>query len=171
MRVLAAVTAASALLAAPAPITVTAAGRIGPVQLGHSTRADLLKLATPNAETHTARFDALGYGCKTRRAANAVGVPLCRTVVYATSKSGVLEEFATSDPRFVGPGGVRVGMTNAAAARALHRTLPATGCQPQFFVPRWQSGGFLAVVLGPKRVASLVLIGPRRFGIFDCIDS
>jgi hypothetical protein len=147
--------------------TITSSGKIGSLQLGHSTRNDAKKISPWSAETKTKTFDALGWSCASRSATTSTGTPRCQSVAYA-SPSGTLEEFVTTSDFFTGPDGVKVGMTRAAAAKALHRALPVGGCQSQFLVR--SKTGLVAVVLGAKLVTKLVVVGPHPLGLFHCID-
>src|SRR6266567_2596597 len=80
-------------------ILVTATGRVGPLRIDASDRADVIAfVGMPESERRgwylpTAHFDALGYGCRGQRATGRLGSPICQTVFYLDSRSGKLELF------------------------------------------------------------------------------
>ncbi|SRR6266496_3327272 len=106
-------------------IVVSARGRIGPMHVDESDRADVISFAgQPDSERrgrYLARYDALGYGCRGRRAADKQGFPHCKTVFYLDSRTGKLELPYTEDQRYVDPNGVHVGTRTPVAERRLHR--------------------------------------------------
>ena len=170
------------------PVVVTATGRIGPLHVDESGRADVTSFAgRPEAERRgqysiNAPFDALGYGCRGRAATTADGVPGCKTVFYLDSRSGKLALVYTEDARFE-IHGVHVGTATAVAERRLH-SRAFGGCYDGLrfdtktgFLVVWLEGAKDAVSreqLHPVggRVAFLVVHSRRRNpGVLDCIDS
>lgn len=170
-------------------VVVTANGRIGPLHVDESDRADVTSFAgRPDSERHGRYadyppFDALGYGCEGKLATDAAGVPRCETVFYLDSRSGKLALVYTEDDRFADVHDVHVGTPTAVAERLLHRRT-FVGCydglrfdaKTGFLVMWFQGGkdvarrGSLHLVGG--HVAFLVVHSQRRNpGVLDCIDS
>jgi hypothetical protein len=164
-------------------IPVTAAGRIGPLEVEASDRTAVILFAgRPDAENRGeylpsyGRFEALGYKCGGRRATDRGGLPACATVFYINLASGKLEEFYTVDGRYSGPGEVHVGMSAAEAQRRLHKRLLKVGC-----IPTLKFGSRPARLAinfkgfrGSRhnRIEFFVLVSNRHAaGAFDCIDS
>lgn len=165
------------------PIPVTAAGRIGPLELETSDRAAVIAFAgRPNAENRGqylpsyGRFEALGYQCRGSRATDRGGLPSCATVFYINLASGKLEEFYTKDRRYSGPGDVQVGMSAADAERRLHKRLGKVGCIPTLLLgtrPARLAVNFTGF-RGSRhnRIEFFVLASNHHAaGAFDCIDS
>jgi hypothetical protein len=170
-------------------VVVTATGRVGPLHVDTSDRADVTSFAgRPKAERRGqysvyAPFDALGYGCKDDTATDADGIPRCRTVFYLDSRSGKLALVYTEDGRFVDAHGVHAGTPTKIAERLMHRSA-FSGCYDGFRLET--KTGFLAVWLqGAKDVerrgyghpvggrVAFVVVHSRRLnpGVLDCIDS
>jgi hypothetical protein len=115
-------------------VVVSARGRIGPLQVDRSTRADVISFAgRPQSERcgRYARpylpFDALGYECKRNGATDKAGVPGCKTVFYVDPRGGKLELLYTEDRRYVDPHGVHPG-TRARSAERLAAAADMRGC-------------------------------------------
>lgn len=173
-------------------IAVSASGRIGPLRIDRSGRVDIVRFAgRPDAEREGSAFgappyDAIGYGCRATPSKRAFPLvygtePSCRTVFWVDRRSGTLEDFFTSDPRYVEKHGIRVGTTSEQGGRRLHRRL-ILGCEENMYVAG--AGGDLTIAFeggtakrtsGPlvvhgARVFALVLHSRRRgSGAFDCL--
>jgi len=113
--------------------------------MDQSDRAAVIAFAgRPDAEKRgrgVAPYDALGYDCGSKRSEQTYplvpdpyGPPECRTVFWIDVPSGRLENFFTSDSRYVEAHGVRIGMPTARAERLLHRRL-FEGCSTNFYLP------------------------------------
>jgi hypothetical protein len=163
----------------PSQIVVTARGRVGPLHMDESTRANVISFAgRPESEGHGryyTSFDALGYGCHGKPATDKVGIPRCTTVYYLDSRSGKLELLYTEDGRYVDPHGVHPGTRTPVAARRLGRH-PFNGCFSGFrfdtktgFLVMWLEGG--KAMIG-NHVGFLV-VHSRHLnpGVLDCVDS
>lgn len=169
-------------------VFVTPSGRIGPLRVDESTRADVIAFAGKPESERRGRysdyppFDALGYGCKGRPAANEEGVPGCKTVFFLDARSDRLAILDTFDPRYVEAHGVRVGTPTAAAERRLHMQAHV-GCADNFvlstrtgFLYLWLYGD--KILTRPKqhivggRVGELFVHSMRlNPGVVDCVDS
>src|SRR5205823_3268230 len=88
-------------------VVVSTAGRIGPLRVDQSNRADVVSFAgRPDSETSGrydaySRFDALGYGCRGKSATGKDGVPNCDTVFYLDASTSRLALLYTEDKRYV----------------------------------------------------------------------
>ena len=163
------------------PIVVSATGRIGPLRVDKSDRADVISFAgRPESEgrgryVDYPPFDALGYGCRGKKATDEAGIPRCKTVFYFDSRSGELELLYTEDNRYVDAHGVHAGTRTPAAERQLHRRA-FEGCFSGFrfetrtgFLVMWLEGG---KTLKGDQVGFLVVHSKRlNPGVLDCIDS
>jgi len=162
-------------------IVVSATGRIGPLRVDKSDRADVISFAgRPESERHGRYvdfppFDALGYGCRGKKATDEAGIPRCKTVFYFDSRSGELELLYTEDNRYVDTHGVHAGTRTLAAERQLHRRA-FEGCFSGFrfetrtgFLVMWLEG---SKTLKGDHVGFLVVHSKRlNPGVLDCIDS
>ena len=162
-------------------IVVSATGRIGPLRVDKSDRADVISFAgRPESERHGRYvdfppFDALGYGCRGKKATDEAGIPRCKTVFYFDSRSGELELLYTEDNRYVDAHGVHAGTRTPAAERQLHRRA-FEGCFSGFrfetrtgFLVMWLEG---SKTLKGDHVGFLVVHSKRlNPGVLDCIDS
>ena len=162
-------------------IVVSATGRIGPLRVDESDRAAVISFAGgPESERHGRYvdfppFDALGYGCRGKKATDEAGIPRCKTVFYFDSRSGELELLYTEDNRYVEAHGVHAGTRTLAAERQLHRRA-FEGCFSGFrfetrtgFLVMWLEGG---KTLKGDHVGFLVVHSKRlNPGVLDCIDS
>jgi hypothetical protein len=164
------------------PIRISARGGIGPLHVDTSDRADVVSFAgKPESELHGkydgyGAYDALGYRCAGKPAADREGYPACATVFYVDVASGALEEFFTKERRYVGPGGVRTGMSAADAERRLHRRVPKVGCIPTLTTGDSKGGLTIAFdnfrgAAGNKIEFFVAMSARRAAGVFDCIDS
>lgn len=140
----------------PPSIPVTAAGRIGPLLAGHSTRADVVAfLGRPNAE-NTDRyaqgpgFEALGYGCK-RAYATKDGAPLCTTVFYFPTQTGKLALMWTTSHRY--------------AYRLIHPGVPTASATSVFGGPPGKG----CLETWSFAVHALPLTKSNTLGVLDCI--
>lgn len=175
-------------------ITITAGGRIGPLDLDRSDKAAVVAFAgEPEVDEVDAGTDpgsgweALGYECGAKDTltplvapAGAQG-PYCRTVFYLNSESGLLGTFFTSMPGVRDAHGVFTGMRTAKADR-LEGKKAVGGCSEGIFISSPSatlhvviSGGHalphakLPIVKG-GRVGALVLHSRANdVGAFDCL--
>src|SRR6185312_8074751 len=170
-----------------ARVAVTAAGRIGPLHVDRSDRADVIAFAgKPESETHGRyssypAFDALGYGCKGKQATGLDGVPRCETVFYLDSRSGALALLYTEDARYEFRR-VGVGVSTASAERLLAQKvtvgcLAALGVETKtgFVVLTFGGGNIIRshprLGLAGGQVEALVVHSKRLSpGVLDCID-
>jgi hypothetical protein len=163
-------------------VVVSARGRVGPLHVDRSDRADVIAFAGRPESERRGRYtrpylpyDALGYICKGKPATDKAGVPRCETVFYVDPRGGKLELFYTEDKHYVDPHGVHVGMSTPVAQSRLHRRA-FSGCYSGFrfdtktgFLVMWLEGGRSLV---GNRVGFLVVHSQRRNpGVLDCIDS
>jgi hypothetical protein len=170
---------------------VTAAGRIGPLQIGRSSRAAVIAFAgRPTSENRSHEpaspgVDAIFYGCRPPKG-DLDPVPGCKEIFWIDLRSGKLAVFRTTDPRFVGRQGVRVGTRTAVAERAFHEKAVA-GCASSLSVDTKRAflalvfqGGKWQVVRHPRyvihqiggRVGELIVHSVKvNPGVIDCIDS
>jgi hypothetical protein len=176
---------------ASARVVVSAAGQVGPLRVDESDRVDVIAFAGhPDAErrgrySSYTPFDALGYGCHGKPAADSAGVPLCQTVFYLDKTSGKFELFYTQDARYSNLRGVHVGTTTATAETLMHR-LAIGGCLDGLRVGTKTGFLFLAFNGGHRRVHSqpyylhvvgghvgFIVVHSQRLnpGVLDCIDS
>lgn len=163
-----------------ADIHVGPDGRVGPLLLQRSTRADVIAFAGKPESEMRGRYDgygpyiALGYACDGRKAIDKYEFPGCGTVFYIYAQTGRLEEFYSAEPRFVGPRGIRPGMAATTAERLAHRRLPTVGCLVAWTFPA-KKGGLTATFAGTGKhthIDFFVLVRePHAAGVFDCIDS
>lgn len=167
-------------------VVVTASGRVGPLRVDESGRADVVAFAGRPESERRGRYnpyppyDALGYGCRGKPATDRTGFPACKTVFYLDARSRRLELFYTDDGRYADVHGVHVGMRTATAEHLLHQRV-LVGCDAYlFFLTRpaylvmWFDGrtrGASRHVVG-GHVGFLVVHSRRRNpGVLDCIDS
>ena len=116
-------------------------GRVGSVQLGTSTEADITgAVGLPEATAqdnfqfpNAPEYKALGYGCGPVRLPGKTGLtysggaPYCRTVYYVNLTTGLFGSFFTASGAFHTSRGTRVGTTQQSASKREGR--PATvGC-------------------------------------------
>jgi hypothetical protein len=169
-------------------VLVTPSGRIGPLRVDESTRADVIAFAGKPESERRGRysdyppFDALGYGCKGRPAVNTEGVPGCETDFYLDARTDRLAILDTFDPRYVETHGVRVGTPTAVAERRLHMHVHV-GCADNIYLPTRTGFLFLwfygdKILTRPKqhvvggRVGELFVHSVRlNPGVIDCVDS
>jgi hypothetical protein len=127
----------------PARWKVTKTGRVGPLQLGVSTEAEVR--AEAGAPDRTGRgtfgvtgypdFQALGYDCADQAAADRISMhpqpnttgPYCRTVFYMNANTGTLAGFETTSNRYETENGVAVG-TSSVDAGQREGQAPGIGC-------------------------------------------
>ena len=141
----ASITGASArptrVTAAVATLTVSTSGRIGALQLGSSTQANVVAaLGAPEAEGEgnfvspsAPNYKGLGYECSAQQSGELSpvgnnGPPYCRTVYYLDTATGVLGGLSTTSTRYATNHGTRVGTTEQSAASRERRPAIA-GCQ------------------------------------------
>jgi hypothetical protein len=163
-------------------IVVSATGRIGPLHVDESNRADVISFAGRPESERRGRYgrfyrsyDALGYGCRGRPATDNAGVPRCKTVFYLDPRRGNLELLYTEDKRYADPHGVHPGMRTPVAEHRLRRHA-FNGCFSGFrfdaksgFLVMWLYGG--TAIVG-NDVGFLVVHSQHlNPGVFDCIDS
>jgi hypothetical protein len=169
-------------------VLVTPSGRVGPLQVNESTRADVISLAgKPESERHDRYddyrpFDALGYACNGKPVLTPAGVPGCKITFYLDSKTDRLAIFDTFDPRYLEAHGVRVGTPTATVERRLHMQV-RVGCAAGlsletrkaflffwFYGGKTSSGPSLHLVGGH---VGEVIVHSKRLnpGVIDCVDS
>ncbi|HEX6699609.1 MAG TPA: hypothetical protein VF101_02670 [Gaiellaceae bacterium] len=167
-------------------------GRVGPLHLDESRRADIVAHAgRPDVEIkgrgdNGVRYDALGYECTSK--ASRTGLPLrgdsrahgayCRTAFYVDSRTGRLETFFTTASSYSESHGVRVGMPTATAERLLRKPRKV-GCESDIYL--YGSRATLTVAfVGGKAQENLRVLGGHVFGfvlhskrwdaaLFDCL--
>jgi hypothetical protein len=170
-------------------VVVTATGRIGPLHVDRSDRADVISFAGRPESERRGRyvdyrpFDALGYGCNGKRVTDSAGTPKCETIFYLDADSGKLAIFFTEDARFTDVRGIHVGTPTTVAERLAHKRV-ISGCFDGFsfttksaFLVVWFYGGKNVVrhrlphLVGGH--VGLLVVHSRRLnpGVLDCIDS
>ena len=185
---------AVALGAGGGTATITAAGRIGDVQIDHSDRSAIVAYAgepevdvTVGAAPPVGGWEGLGYQCSSIYtdapfvvSAGTEG-PYCRTVFYLDPKTGLLATFFTSMPGFVDGHGVSVGTRTAKAVR-LEGAPAVAGCgegirltTPSTYFHLVIGGGHLhqhghQLLVRGGRVTAIVLHSRGNdVGNFDCL--
>src|SRR5512133_3402877 len=119
---------------AGADISISSSGRIGSLQLDKATKASVVTAMGRPAAVRAGRFAgaqvsylALGYDCHATDRHGALGLtlrgPYCTTVFLINGRNRKLADFFSGSPRYVGPGGIRVGTSSAVAERVLHQRL------------------------------------------------
>ncbi len=167
---------------------VTATGRIGTLRLDQSNRAAVIAFAgRPDTERTGQEFDspryyALGYRCAKKAALDrfpiTAGGPQCRTIFFLDRKTGRLETFFTTEPRYSEGHGVRIGMASSAAERLLHKRL-FEGCETNIYLSS-PTASLTIGFAGGKAGRRLHVTGARVFGfvlhssrgdagVFDCL--
>jgi hypothetical protein len=132
----------------PRHVVISQDGRIGPLRMDRSTRADVISLAgKPDAERKGVEYDstpyvAIGYGCSASLGDDAFPLleipgkgrvgPDCRTVFWINRRTSRLGDFYTVSRRYTESHGVRIGMGTATAERLLQEKA-SVGCGGQFF--------------------------------------
>ena len=111
---------------------VTPDGRIGPLQIDVSTRADVLAFAGRDGAAlivgktqwpGVPEYHALGYGCPLETGPGFFATPKgCRTVYYINARTHRLAAFSTRSPEFHTTTGIQPGMEQHAADRREHQT-------------------------------------------------
>jgi hypothetical protein len=100
---------------------VTTSGRIGLLQMGMSTEADVraaegvpgaISTGNVGAGPTYPDYEALGYDCRSKTVHD---ITTCGTVFYINSKTGTLAGFTTSSSKYATERGTTVGMTEAQA--------------------------------------------------------
>jgi hypothetical protein len=170
-------------------IPITLDGRIGPLHMDTSTRADVLAFGgrpalevTARNEGGYGRYDALGYRCTSKAFKYSDPGDFCGTVFFIDIGTGRLEDFYTDDPNYSLPSGIHVGTAQALAERILGQQL-YVGCDTYFFLESktgrmtiWFRGGVYGRV-DPKQgqrilrthVGGLFLHSKQRgSGFYDC---
>jgi hypothetical protein len=167
---------------------VTAKGRIGPLHLDRSNRAAIIAFAgRPDTERTGQEFDspryyALGYRCAKKEAPDrfpiTAGGPQCRTIFFLNRRTGRLETFFTTEPRYSEGHGVRIGTASSAAERLLHKRL-SEGCETNIYLSS-PTGSLTIAFAGGKAGRHLHVTGAHVFafvlhsrhrdaGVFDCL--
>jgi hypothetical protein len=157
---------------------VTVAGNIGPLRVGTSDRAAVVAFAgKPGVDVREHEYgrpySALGYGC-----AHASEWRSCTTVFFVQTRTGRLESFRTTSPRYREARGARIGMPTADAERLLHKTV-FVGCEENlYFASRTASltvvfdGGHIGAprgkLVGGHVSAFVVHWVHEDSGIWDC---
>jgi hypothetical protein len=103
--------------------------------------------------------------------------PYCRTAFFLDRKTGQLETFFTSSPEYSESHGVRIGMSQVAAERLLHRRLVG-GCTTALYFESatarltvsFSGGKQLKTAVEGAHVDAFVVHGKGDDpGIFDCL--
>jgi hypothetical protein len=118
-------------------------GRIGPLHMDRSDRADVVTFAgRPDVERRGVEYDstpylALGYDCFAKPSDDAFPVletpaagrsgPNCKTVFWINRRTGRLGNFYSASASFSESHGVRIGMRTAKAEQLVHK-LVYVGC-------------------------------------------
>jgi hypothetical protein len=155
---------------------IAASGKIGPLQIDKSVRADVIAFAgKPEVERSErvlgfAHYDALGYGCSTTEAPDNFPVgnsgPYCRTVFFIDVPHHTLEDFVTTSTAYHEIHGVRIGTSTADAQRLL-RTRVSRNCLVVLHVDT--STALLRINFTAGRADTLVLHSLKRTaGLFQC---
>jgi hypothetical protein len=178
--------------AAHSQVRVTAAGEIGPLQINRSSRTAVIAFAgRPTSETQgdeyagSPRVDALFYGCRAPKG-DLDPLPGCKAIFWIDLRSGKLAVFRTTESRYVGPHGVRVGTQTGTAERALHKKA-GVGCGSTLsvdtkaaYLTLWFYGGRTRIVRHPHyfihqvggHVGELIVHSVKlNPGVIDCVDS
>jgi hypothetical protein len=170
-------------------IVLTATGRVGPLRVDTSKRADVISFFGPPESERRGQyvdyppFDALGYGCKGKRVTDRAGTPRCETIFYLDARSGRLAILYTENARFADVHGIHAGIPTARAERLAGKR-EISGCFDGFsfntkraFLVVWFYGGtnvmrhHLPHLVG-GHVGLLVVHSARlNPGVLDCIDS
>ena len=142
------------------PVDISYYGGVGAVTIGVSTVADITgalgapdRTASGSFDNAGVSYEMLGYDCHG---------DVCVTEYYVNLATGRLTSFETTSDQFVLPGGVRVGMSAAAASRRERRPV-ALGCAGIGFTK-----ARLVVLLrtrGGRRLANGQVAGGRVAGI------
>jgi len=130
----------------PARWAVTTTGKVGPLQLGTSTAADVRTAAGVPDATTTGTFgipsfpdyDALGFDCAGQQTADRIPLhvqpqlagPFCRTIFYVNTATNTLAGFETTSDHYATAQGTTVGMTTAEAERRESQTVQPAACRP-----------------------------------------
>jgi hypothetical protein len=175
---------------------ISESGRIGPLQMDHSTRADVISFAgRPDAERRGVEYDstpylALGYACSAKPHDEAFPVletpragrtgPSCKTVFWINRRTRRLGDFYTSSRRYSESHGVRIGMKTVEAEHLLRRRV-FVGCEANIYLgkapltiafagglPRKMRGSAALHLIG-GHVYAFALQGRQSVGIFDCL--
>jgi hypothetical protein len=109
---------------------ISVGGRIGPLEVDTSGRADVVTFAgRPDAEVRErilgfGYYDALGYACSATEAADNFTLgnsgPYCRTIFFVDIRSHKLEDFFTTDAGYRESHGIRIGTPTTTAERLAH---------------------------------------------------
>lgn len=123
---------------------VTTSGRVGPLQLHRSTRADVVAFAGPpesEQESTTYEVNELGYGCTFES-----GYANCQTTFYLDLHHGTLIEFWTKSSHYTALGAIHIGSSTRVAERVSRQ--PATaGCLEAIYVVNTRAKISLVVML------------------------
>jgi hypothetical protein len=139
---------------------VTLSGRVGRLQLDHSTQADVITFAGQPGAAATGSFDtgslgyanffAMGYSCQDTESASTIGIDnsdYCSTVFYINRKTKRLTAFYTSS-RHYSIDGASPGMSTRQAQRRIHQ-IPTGGCEDGFGLGnRGTHASFVGAVVG-----------------------
>jgi len=168
---------------------VTSYGRIGPLKIDTSSRAQVITFAgRPAAELRrpksgfTGSYDALGYSCSKRKVDGDVSLPTkaapnCRTFFFINRETGKLATFITTVSAYHEEHGVRPEMATATAERRLHRRV-VEGCATDIYIYRRATRLTIEFAHGRTQASghvvggrvSALLLRSRRddLGLFDC---
>jgi hypothetical protein len=155
---------------------ITVGGKVGPLQIDKSNRADVIAFAGKPDEEVTQRvlgfsnYDALGYGCSTKETADNFPIgnsgPFCRTVFFVEINHHALEDFVTTSASYHEIRGVRIGTSVSVAQRLLHNKVDRS-C---FVVLKASSGTALLRInfTGGKADTFVLHSLKRTAGLFNC---
>jgi hypothetical protein len=148
----------------PSTHVVSVGGQIGTLHVDRSDRAAVVAFAGKPAAERSGRllnspsYLALGYGCMRTRSFRVPLVPgrgpSCRTAFFLARKTGRLEMFFTSAPEYSESHGVRIGMSEAAAERLLHRRL-VVGCTTALYLTSGSASLSISFAGGKERGRSV----------------
>jgi hypothetical protein len=157
---LAATVAASAGCAARGTPIVRGDGRVGPLRIDVTTKAQLLAL-----EGKPDRVEAEFFPPRTK----PVGQTLfyrcgrhCETAYSINNATGRLSDFQTSSPHFVTERGSHVGMPAQEAARREHTKAWGPGCGPgPYLHVRWDRHHAFVLTAWKGKVDQIIYLGPH----------
>lgn len=150
---------------------ITLSGKVGPLQLDRSTRADVISFAGRPDETATGNFHASpaspGYRALAYRCRPGNPVVSCQTVFFMNARTRRLVGFTTTSRRYSFRG-ARTGMTTAAAGRRM-RERPVFGCLSGFQLFSTRTRASLVGTVSGGRLTTLSVESNRDpVGVLFC---
>jgi hypothetical protein len=147
-------------------------GRVGTLQFGTSTEADVRStVGAPDATTRASfsapgfpGYQVLGYDCTTADTPTRIPLvvqpalrgPYCATIYLVNVATKTLAGFETTSPKYATAQGTVVGMTPAEAQQREGRQLIPHGCWGSFI----QLGSFYQNGPGAAGAAEFIFVGP-----------